>query len=652
MRNQLYEKKKRGKRGRHYENATASNKKEKNTKQSAVVIDRSTLPEIDYAMDGSVKQLFLNLTKMQIPFEFEKTIKEFLPDDIETDEHGNFFKQIGDSKVMFVCHLDTYAREYKKVWHVIDGDIIKTDGTTTLGGDDKAGAVVMIKMMEANIPGLYYFFRGEEGVLSPTGTWGSKQALKSKKEFFKKFEKCVAFDRRGISSIISSQMYGDCCSDEFVNALEKEFKNNGLEYKKDTTGMWCDSGVFMETIPECTNISVGYKSEHTFAEEQNIDHLEKLVKTVIKINWEGLPVKRDPSEVSSYVGRYKYDWGYEWEDFGRSRKSTYKSKNKSTQSRVRDYVSMDDMFFELVDLLSDFDYDCLNPDYFKETEEMYFMNYDTNDFIAIRIIDFDIYISEDETLKKFTNVGDLDDFQKYIVGGIDPVNIDELDDKTTNHLSAIMREIEPNQSTQKFMKYNYTEEQLETFTDIANNNLDLLEDVMNDMLNSNKLVVSNNLWMKIDSTMIDMGYHIDYSNDGSGINPDEFTEWISDNWIEMQDLISDKPKYIKTVKNIVENSFLSLVYDSDIDLSKYTNDQIIIFNKLVENEKILVKMILKDFEINNTAMVRPELEEKILDAIDTVNYKRTDKTPLKEYPQKFITWVYELRDEIEIYYNK
>jgi hypothetical protein len=447
-------------------------------------------------------------------------------------------------------------------------------------------------------------------------------------------------------------MYGDCCSNEFVNALEIEFKNNGLEYKKDTTGMWCDSGVFMETIPECTNISVGYKSEHTFAEEQNIAHLEKLVDVAIKINWEKLPVKRDPLEVSSYVGNYKYDWNYEWDNFGRSRKSTYKLKKQSTQPRVRDYASMDDMFYELVDLLSDFDYDCLNPDYFKETEEMYFMNYDTNDFIAIRIIDFDIYISEDETLKKFINVGDLEDFQKYIVGGIDAVNMDELDDKTTSHLSAIMREIEPNQSTQTVQKYIYTAEQIETFYDIANNNLDLLEDILNDMLNSNKLIVSNNLWMKIDRTMNEMGYHVDYSNDGSGINPDEFTEWISDNWVEMQDLISDKPKNIKTVNNIDENSFLSLVYDSDLDLSKYTHDQIIYFNKLVENEKILVKMILKDFEINNTAMIRPELEEKILDAIDTIQYKRTDKTSLKEYPLKFINWVYELRDEIDLFYNK
>jgi len=160
-------------------------------------IKKKDYVEIDYTMDGSVKQLFLNLTKMQIPFNYEKTLVEFFPKDMEVDGNGNFWKKIGDNDIMFCGHLDTYCREYKRVWHVIEGDIITSDGTTTLGGDDKAGITIMIKMMEAGIPGLYYFFRGEEGVTSPTGTWGSKQAIKSRKDFFSNINKCIAFDRKG-----------------------------------------------------------------------------------------------------------------------------------------------------------------------------------------------------------------------------------------------------------------------------------------------------------------------------------------------------------------------------------------------------------------------------------------------------------------------
>jgi hypothetical protein len=39
--------------------------------------------------------------------------------------------------------------------------MISTDGTTTLGADD-TGVSVLIWMMKHNIPGLYYFFIGEE----------------------------------------------------------------------------------------------------------------------------------------------------------------------------------------------------------------------------------------------------------------------------------------------------------------------------------------------------------------------------------------------------------------------------------------------------------------------------------------------------------
>jgi hypothetical protein len=64
-----------------------------------------------------------------------------------------------------LLHLDTVSREHTKVNHVINGNMISTDGTTTLGADDKAGVSVLIWMMKHNIPGLYYFFIGEVGCI-------------------------------------------------------------------------------------------------------------------------------------------------------------------------------------------------------------------------------------------------------------------------------------------------------------------------------------------------------------------------------------------------------------------------------------------------------------------------------------------------------
>ena len=632
--------------------------------------------EIDYTMDGSVKQLFLNLTKMQIPFNYEKTLAEFFPKDMEVDGNGNYWKKIGDNDIMFCGHLDTYCKEYKRVWHIIEGDIITSDGTTTLGGDDKAGITIMIKMMEAGIPGLYYFFRGEEGVTSPTGTWGSKQALKGRKEFFNNIKKCIAFDRKGTTSIISEQMYSQCCSDEFVKALEGEFKKAGLEYKDDPTGMWCDSGVFMETIPECTNISVGYKSEHTFFEEQNMAHLEKLVEAAIKIDWESLPVKRDPSKVTKSIGRYGYDWDMGWDaystdKYGRGGKysktnkllgnTTYNSASSTPytnrEESRRDYVSMDDVFHHIIEILDQLDYECLNPDSFGETEEMYFTNYDSGDFFGLRIIDYEIYMSEDETLKKYTNYGNLASFNKYVVSGVNPNFIED------NELNNLDKELDKklkggNEKSKSKIEneHLYTKQQMDTFEEVAENNVDLVKNIMDDITSTNKTKASHNLWLKVDQAFDDLKIKMDYSISGSGINPDEFMEWVSDHWLEMQDLIevTDKKEKnlttsISTVIKTAKGGFLPELKNSNIQGTKYHYDEYQMYSKIIEREPELVKMILKDFEINNKAEVREGTLKKVWDEISALDYKRSDKTTLTAYPEKFINWVYEYSDEISKY---
>jgi hypothetical protein len=55
-------------------------------------------------------------------------------------------------------------------------------------------------------------------------------------------------------------------------------------------------------IPECTNISVGYYSEHTVNEQQDINHLIDLCVACVSVDWESLPVVRDPKiyEAKSY----------------------------------------------------------------------------------------------------------------------------------------------------------------------------------------------------------------------------------------------------------------------------------------------------------------------------------------------------------------
>ncbi len=252
----------------------------------------------------NIKETFLNLTKRTYPHGTEQDLFHLLPSNLETDEFGNKYIMIGDSpSTMFTSHLDTATSQLGDVKHTFDGDLIKTDGKSILGADDKAGVTIMMYMIEKNKPGLYYFFLGEE-----VGCVGSRKlADKHKKEPITHIKKVVSFDRRGVDSVITHQLGGRCCSDEFGNALSKELNSAefSFKYSNDPSGIYTDSAQFTSIYPECTNISVGYKNEHTSSEYQNIRHLELLSDAVLKVDWESLPVSRNKDD-DDYEDYYSY----------------------------------------------------------------------------------------------------------------------------------------------------------------------------------------------------------------------------------------------------------------------------------------------------------------------------------------------------------
>ena len=239
------------------------------------------------------RRKFIKLTKFTYPYGTENQLKKFLPKGYTEDEHGNFYLKIGDKpSTMFTCHLDTACAEQERVNHVFRGKFVGTDGTTILGADDKAGMVIILSLIEKKVPGLYYFFIGEEvgciGSNALSGTW-------LKTEFSEYITKCVSFDRRGTTSVITEQLYGRCASDEFATELSLRLNNVGkFNFSPDDTGVLTDSINFMDFVPECTNISVGYYNEHGGDEIQDLDFLKKLSKAVCEIDWETLPIKRDP----------------------------------------------------------------------------------------------------------------------------------------------------------------------------------------------------------------------------------------------------------------------------------------------------------------------------------------------------------------------
>jgi hypothetical protein len=254
-----------------------------------------------------VRSTFLSMVRMTYPMGHEDEVLEFLPKNLIKDKHNNYYIIIpGDDTTMFTSHLDTADREQKKVNLLTKNEngeeYIFTDGSSILGADDKAGVTVMLYLIAHNVPGIYYFFYGEER--GGVGSRGVATEFNSV-EHLKNVKKCISFDRRKTGSVITSQYGRVCCSNQFGEALCKELNKSGLNLSNDPTGVFTDSASFMDDIPECTNVSVGYNNEHTGREIQNMTYLEKLCKAVIKVNWKELPVVRKIGMNEELIKKYR-----------------------------------------------------------------------------------------------------------------------------------------------------------------------------------------------------------------------------------------------------------------------------------------------------------------------------------------------------------
>jgi hypothetical protein len=253
-----------------------------------------------------ISDLFLKITKETHPFSSWKSdcesFMKLLPVKLNKDIFGNYWYKVGNSKSMFTCHLDNggeKVRINRKTVNKNGRKIIITDGKTPLGADNKAGVVVLINMIQNNIPGLYYFFIGEED-----GGIGSKDVASNfyNLSHLDDIEHIISFDRKGYQSIITHQMGERCCSDQWAEKLINCFKNCGMDMVLDPTGRLTDSMNFkyVEQVKEITNISVGYFNEHTNSEYQDITFLEKLIDCVCKIDWETFSVTKNFSIIKEY----------------------------------------------------------------------------------------------------------------------------------------------------------------------------------------------------------------------------------------------------------------------------------------------------------------------------------------------------------------
>ena len=228
----------------------------------------------------------------------------------EPDEDGNYLLVIGHNpKVAHVCHYDTVHSEGGIQGVYEDGGYLYSDSNDCLGADDKTGIFILLQLIQAGTEGVYIVFDNEE-----VGCIGSsamaeklhKALLEDTDHPLKSVDIMISYDRKGTQDIITHQMGSRTCSDEFAKSLAKELE---MEHKPDPTGSYTDSNEFAGLIPECTNLSVGYESQHTAKERQDIQYLDDLIYNLRFVEWDNLTVARTPEDPVS--DNYGSQWGCE-----------------------------------------------------------------------------------------------------------------------------------------------------------------------------------------------------------------------------------------------------------------------------------------------------------------------------------------------------
>ena len=216
---------------------------------------------------------------------------------------GNLVVTTDDkSDVMFSCHIDTCHSPTvsddkpqkldfdPNLGHIFLAPESQNTGHV-LGADDGAGIYIMLRMIEAKVPGTYVFHVGEE-----VGCVGSRAMVREQEKWLSKFNLAVAFDRPQSFEVIHTQGGLVCSSLKCSTALALALSTDMLAYEPSANGVLTDTKHYRSIIPECLNIGVGYGFQHSPLEYQDIYHLEALAKRCCEINWAALPIDRDPFE--------------------------------------------------------------------------------------------------------------------------------------------------------------------------------------------------------------------------------------------------------------------------------------------------------------------------------------------------------------------
>lgn len=269
-----------------------------------------------YPIPDKVDQVLTNILSWRRPHrsENEKAFVDWLTQHLNTlgykpllmSTENNLVVQVPrsdgiPSTTLFSCHTDTVhgvinAPQRQEIsYDPQRGEIFLKNGQhgDCLGADDGAGLWLMLELILNKVPGTYVFHRAEE-----CGCIGSKAMANEKAAWLRKFDVAIAFDRKGFTEIITHQSGARrCASDKCATALQTQLHKHGMKgMELSDRGTVTDTLQYRKLIAECFNMATGYHHAHSRDEYLDYAYLVALRDALVKVEWDALPVDRDPDE--------------------------------------------------------------------------------------------------------------------------------------------------------------------------------------------------------------------------------------------------------------------------------------------------------------------------------------------------------------------
>lgn len=211
------------------------------------------------------------------------------------DTFGNVHVETDPSaRVLWSSHTDTVHSAAGRQHVLFDAGTARLPKRSTsrcLGADDTVGVYLMRQMILRGVPGYFVFHHAEE-----RGGIGSSAIARANADWLSRFDQAIALDRQGTGDVVTHQAAGRSASDAYAAALARALNVAEPRFQYGPArGVYTDTAEYVDAIPECTNISVGYYRQHSPEENVDLVHVERLLRALCALDTTALPIVRDPA---------------------------------------------------------------------------------------------------------------------------------------------------------------------------------------------------------------------------------------------------------------------------------------------------------------------------------------------------------------------